>query len=91
MATPQAPVFARSTPPGQGSSQALAVQSYTPIPSRTPLPGLRYPSSKKTIYDRNLNRSKGAELSRASFAYLFVEMIGYAQRKVTGIADLEKR
>ncbi|KAF2453226.1 transport protein particle complex subunit [Lineolata rhizophorae] len=54
-------------------------------------PGLRYPSNRKSIYDRHLSRSKGAELSRASFAYLFVEMIGYAQRRVTGIADLEKR
>ncbi|KAF2004292.1 TRAPP I complex [Amniculicola lignicola CBS 123094] len=53
--------------------------------------GLRYPSNKKTIYDRNLNRSKNAELSRAAFAYLFVEMISYAQRRVRGIADLEKR
>ncbi|KAF2197134.1 trafficking protein particle complex subunit 5 [Delitschia confertaspora ATCC 74209] len=53
--------------------------------------GLRYPSNKKTIYDRNLNRSKNAELSRAAFAYLFVEMISYAQKRVKGIADLEKR
>lgn len=53
--------------------------------------GLRYPSNKKTIYDRNLSRSRTAELSRAAFAYLFVEMIGYAQRRVSGIADLEKR
>jgi trafficking protein particle complex subunit 5 len=58
---------------------------------RTPSPGLRYPSSKKTIYDRNLSRSKNAELSRAAFAYLFVEMITYAQKRVKGIADLEKR
>ncbi|KAF2809024.1 trafficking protein particle complex subunit 5 [Mytilinidion resinicola] len=54
-------------------------------------PGLRYPSNKKTIYDRNLNRSKNAELSRAAFAYLFVEMISYAQKRVKGIADLERR
>jgi len=38
-------------------------------------PGLRYPSNKKTIYDRNLNRTRNAELSRASFAFLFIEMI----------------
>ena len=56
-----------------------------------PASGLRYPSSKKTIYDRNLNRSRTAELSRASFAYLFGEMVTYAQRRVTGIQDLEKR
>jgi hypothetical protein len=58
---------------------------------RTGSPGLRYPNNKKTIYDRNLNRSKNAELSRAAFAYLFVEMISYAQRRVTDITDLEKR
>ncbi|KAF2762789.1 TRAPP I complex [Pseudovirgaria hyperparasitica] len=57
----------------------------------SPSPGLRYPSNKKTIYDRNLSRSKNAELSRAAFGYLFVEMIGYAQRRVRGVADLEKR
>jgi len=53
--------------------------------------GLRYPSNRKTIYDRNINRTKNAELSRAAFAYLFVEMIAYAQKRVSGIADLEKR
>ena len=53
--------------------------------------GLRYPSNRKTIYDRNLNRSRTAELSRASFALLFGEMIGYAQRRVKGTQDLEKR
>ena len=47
--------------------------------------------SKKTIYDAPVNRRRNAELSRASFAYLFSEMIGYAQRRVTGITDLEKR
>ena len=53
--------------------------------------GLRLPSNKKTIYDRNLNRSRNAELSRSSFAYLFMEMVSYAQKRVTGIQDLEKR
>lgn len=53
--------------------------------------GLRVPSNRKTIYDRHLNRSRNAELSRASFAYLFGEMVSYAQRRVTGIQDLEKR
>ncbi len=53
--------------------------------------GLRYSPSKRTIYDRNLNRSRNGEVSRSSFAYLFAEMVTYAQRRVTGIADLEKR
>lgn len=54
-------------------------------------PGLRYPTNGKTIYHRPLNRTKTSELSQASFAYLFSEMITYAQRRVTGISDLEKR
>lgn len=54
-------------------------------------PGLRVPSNRKTIYDRHLNRSRNAESSRASFAFLFGEMVTYAQRRVTGIQDLEKR
>ncbi|KAI9686144.1 MAG: TRAPP subunit trs31 [Bathelium mastoideum] len=66
--------------------------SYQPLPPpRSSTPSLRYPSNRKTIYDRNLNRSRTSELSRASFAYLFVEMISYAQQRVKGIADLEKR
>lgn len=53
--------------------------------------GLRYPSNGKTIYTRPLNRTRTTEISHAAFAYLFSEMISYAQRRVTGIQDLEKR
>ena len=54
-------------------------------------PGLRLPSNGKTIYHRSLNRTKTAEISQASFAYLFSEMITYAQRRVKGIQELEQR
>lgn len=54
-------------------------------------PGLRVPSNGKTIYHRSLNRTKTAELSQASFAYLFAEMVTYAQRRVKGIQELEQR
>lgn len=60
-------------------------------PSGKDQSGLRYPTSGKTIYHRPLNRTKTSELSQASFAYLFSEMVSYAQRRVTGIQDLEKR
>lgn len=53
--------------------------------------GLRLPSNRKTIYDRNLNRSRNAELSRASFAFLFMEMVTYAQRKIKSVSDFEKK
>ncbi|KAH8811929.1 putative CRAL-TRIO domain-containing protein C23B6.04c [Xylogone sp. PMI_703] len=72
----------------QPAKPPLGIQSQAP---RGPQSGLRYPSSGKTIYHRPLNRTKTAELSQASFAYLFGEMVSYAQRRVTGIQDLEKR
>jgi trafficking protein particle complex subunit 5 len=53
--------------------------------------GLRLPSNGKTIYQRPLNRTKTAEISQASFAYLFGEMVTYAQRRVKGIQELEQR
>lgn len=53
--------------------------------------GLRYPTNGKTIYSRTLNRTRTSELSQASFAYLFSEMVNYAQRRVKDIQDLEKR
>ncbi|KAK1445269.1 transporter particle component [Colletotrichum cuscutae] len=54
-------------------------------------PGLRYPSNGKTIYHRPLNRTRTAELSQSSFAYLFSEMVSYAQRNVKDISELEQR
>jgi len=48
-------------------------------------------SRKPSIYDRNLNRSRGLELSHSAYALLFAEMIAYAQNKVEGIAELERR
>lgn len=53
--------------------------------------GLRLPSNGKTIYHRPLNRTKTAELSQASFAFLFSEMVNYAQHRVKGVGELEQR
>ncbi|EEQ89984.1 hypothetical protein RJZ56_001187 [Blastomyces dermatitidis] len=75
-----------STANNVGESQEKLRSRSTPQPT-----GLRVPSNKKTIYDRNLNRTRNSELSKASFAYLFSEMVIYAQRRVTGIQDLERR
>ncbi|KAL8683866.1 MAG: hypothetical protein Q9186_000209 [Xanthomendoza sp. 1 TL-2023] len=71
-------------PSSGGPSQQLSTTQRAPQQLRTP-------SNRKTIYDRNLNRTRTAELSRASFAYLFGEMVSYAQKRVTGIQDLERR
>ncbi|RYP41017.1 hypothetical protein DL769_011657 [Monosporascus sp. CRB-8-3] len=53
-------------------------------------PSLRYPSNGKTIYHRPLNRTKAAELSGASFAFLFSEMVNYSRKGIQSIQDLEK-
>ncbi|OAQ71327.1 SPP30 protein [Pochonia chlamydosporia 170] len=62
-----------------------------PTAQGTKEPRLRVPSNGKTIYHRPLNRSKAAELSQANFAYLFSEMVVYAQRRVKGVQELEHR
>ncbi|KAL4957704.1 NO signaling/Golgi transport ligand-binding domain-containing protein [Aspergillus filifer] len=72
------------------TEKQLPQQPQIQAPTQT-TPGLRVPSNRKTIYDRHLNRSRNTESSRASFAFLFGEMVTYAQRRVTGIQDLERR
>ena len=78
---------------GSGPGPQQLIHSRHPVQNQTSSSstGLRLPSSKKTIYDRNLNRSRNAELGRASFAFLFMEMVSYAQNRVKGIQELEKR
>lgn len=68
-----------------------AASTTAPVAASVASNGLRYPTNGKTIYSRTLNRTRTSELSQASFAYLFGEMVSYAQRRVTGIQDLEKR
>ncbi|PSS37185.1 hypothetical protein PHLCEN_2v956 [Hermanssonia centrifuga] len=52
----------------------------------TPRPGVR-----PNIYDRNLNKTRTAEVSASAFAFLFSEVVQYTQKRVSGIADLERR
>ncbi|MCJ1275025.1 TRAPP subunit trs31 [Puttea exsequens] len=87
--TSPAPSQLPSKPPTTLQQQTSASRAPAQPPPQHA--GLRLPSNRKTIYDRNLNRTRTAELSRASFAYLFAEMVSYAQKQVTGIQDLERR
>lgn len=94
--TTNAPLPMTTAAPAQQGPKPLAPsislqQQRMPQQSAQQNAGLRTPLNRKTIYDRNLNRTRTAELSRASFAYLFGEMVGYAQKSVTGIQDLERR
>lgn len=73
----------------QGTPTATAPLKHTLTASQSS--NLRYSSSRKSIYDRHLNRTQRSELSKSSFAFLFGEMVQYAQKRVSGIQDLEKK
>ena len=60
-------------------------------PAKTFQSALRYPSNRKSIYDRNLNRTKTTEISLASFAYLFNSLITYHHSKSGSVSDIENR
>ncbi|CAG8529548.1 13907_t:CDS:2 [Ambispora leptoticha] len=52
----------------------------------------RHHSSKRaSIVDRNLNKTKATEVGLSAFAFLFSEMLQYAQKRVHGIQDLERK
>lgn len=44
-----------------------------------------------TIYDRNVIKSRGSEVSLGAWAFLFSEIVQYTQRRVSGIGEFEKR
>jgi len=48
-------------------------------------------TSRPNIYDRNLNKTRNAEVSGAAFAFLFSEIVQYTQKRVSGINDLERQ
>ncbi|KAK4553868.1 Trafficking protein particle complex subunit 31 [Recurvomyces mirabilis] len=52
---------------------------------------LRYPTSRKTIYDRNLNRTQTTPTSLPSFAYLFNTLITYHHSKSGSVSEIETR
>lgn len=73
----------------QGTPTATPPLKHTLTASQSS--NLRYSSSRKSIYDRHLNRTQRSELSKSSFAFLFGEMVQYTQKRVSGIQDLEKK
>jgi len=46
---------------------------------------------RSSIYDRNLNKTRIADVSASSFSFLFSEIVQYTQKRVSGINDLERR
>ncbi|GAA5940686.1 TRAPP subunit TRS31 [Sporobolomyces koalae] len=52
-----------------------------------------FAAQKRTmvIYDRNLNKSRGTEVSLGAWMFLFGEIVQYTQKRVSGISEFEKR
>lgn len=59
----------------------------TPLISTT----LGQSRQRPNIYDRNLNKTRTAEVSASALAFLFSEVVQYTQKRVSGINDLERR
>jgi hypothetical protein len=83
------------TTAGEPSAQAAGAidqPTFTSLaPAKPFVSTLRYPSNRKTIYDRNLNRTKTTEISLASFAYLFNSLITYHHAKSGSVSEIETR
>jgi len=82
------------------SSSLSSAEHLSPNSSRFSLPntpsinttlGTPRPNLRPNIYDRHLNKTRAAEVSASSFAYLFSEVVQYTQKRVSGINDLERR
>lgn len=44
-----------------------------------------------SILDKNLNKTRGTEVSLSAYSFLFSEMLQYAQKTASGISDLEAK
>ena len=43
------------------------------------------------VQERPIGRTRGAEVSLSAWAFLFSEIIQYSQKRVTNLADFEKK
>ena len=86
------PAATQAPPPPQSKPNPGDTHAFTSLPQPKPfVPALRYPSNRKTIYDRNLNRTKASETSLASFAYLFNTLITYHHARSGSVSEIETR
>lgn len=80
---------------GHARTAQTATTRMQPSPTSSPRFSLSSAPTHKphrpNIYDRNLNKTRTAEISASAFAFLFSEMVQYTQKRVSGINDLERR
>jgi hypothetical protein len=82
MSRPASTYFSTPPPPPVASAST----------SRHSLPPLALaPNAPPSNLDRPLNKTKGAEVGLAAWAFLLAEIIAYSQTRVDSVSDLEKR
>ncbi|KAI5120233.1 hypothetical protein M0805_000047 [Coniferiporia weirii] len=69
------------------SSTRFSFPTATPINTNFAATAKQRPN----IYERNLNKTRTAEVSLSAYAFLFSEIVQYTQKRVSGIGDLERR
>ncbi|KAL1739203.1 NO signaling/Golgi transport ligand-binding domain-containing protein [Schizophyllum fasciatum] len=72
-------------------SQTSSAEHLSPTPSSARFSLPPKTGARPNIYDRNLNKTRIAEVSLSAFAFLFSELVQYTQKRVSGINDLERR
>jgi trafficking protein particle complex subunit 5 len=80
-----------STPPPAARLSLPASSSTLTLTPRSSIAASAGGGAVPNIYDRNLNKTRTAEVSAAAFTFFFSEMIQYTQKRVNGIGDLERR
>ncbi|EJD04413.1 TRAPP complex subunit trs31 [Fomitiporia mediterranea MF3/22] len=95
MAYPQ-PVNPRMSVLSNASSDHFSPASSTTrfsYPNSTPIPTnlAAIAKARPNVYERNLNKTRTAEVSLSAYAFLFSEIVQYTQKRVSGISDLERR
>ncbi|KAF9513072.1 hypothetical protein BS47DRAFT_1344792 [Hydnum rufescens UP504] len=87
-------VSLNSPPPSSTNVSRFSLAGTPVTPVNTSTTALSTTANNKTraaIYDRNLNKTRTAQVSLSAYAFLFSEIVQYTQKRVSGIGDLERR
>ncbi|KAH0444753.1 hypothetical protein IEQ34_025534 [Dendrobium chrysotoxum] len=80
-----ASVRSSTLPPTPGTSGVSAANAGTPFSSLAAI------QAGPDILERSRDRTKNNEVSSSALAFLFAEIVGYTQNRVSGISDLERK
>lgn len=79
------------TRPSSSTGRAITPTQGRPVSVITTSTASNSTKRSTTIYERNLNKTRNAEVSLSAWAFMFSEVVQYTQKRVSGIGDLERR